>query len=155
MSEHPNWSECSFDESCQLVEPNVHDNFVYGLSCQFDQDVVIINTQYRDEAVPHPLTDLRFGGVVAHHFYDVGAPSVLFDVGLVTPSLLVELWSELFESRKNYSWPISFVDLEDLVAQLDNLGVSGFRVMASCGMDGFVLASEFHYRHIKAIKTIA
>jgi hypothetical protein len=60
--------------------------------------------------------------------------------------LVVEQWAELFTRRKNFGWPpVKFHDLAELSQQLDLLRVEGYRVMGTCGLDGFVLARSVEY----------
>jgi hypothetical protein len=141
------WTPCRFRSDGQLEAPNVHDNFVYAVAVHLERRVVILHTQYRDGPGPHELTDLRFVGLVAHHFDDVAAPSILLDIEQVEAAWVVEQWGDLFASRKNHGWPgIAFADLDDLSRRLTEQGIVGFRVMGSCGLDGFVLASAAEHR---------
>jgi hypothetical protein len=130
-----------------MVQPEVHDNFVYALAVHLEQRVLILHTQYRDGPGPHELIDVRFVGLVAHHFDDVAAPSILLDIERVPAGWVVEQWRNLFASRKNYGWPpLQFTDVADLARLLADLAVVGYCVRGSCGLDGFVLASEAEYR---------
>jgi hypothetical protein len=136
--------------------PDIHDNFVYALAVHLEQRVLILHTQYRDGPGPHELTDVRFPGLVAHHFDDVAEPSILLDIELVPSRWVVEQWRDLFASRKNYGWPpLKFTDLGDLAQQLAKLTVVGYRVMGSCGLDGFVLASMAEYRRREQVEVFA
>jgi hypothetical protein len=147
MLEGVAWTECSFREDGLLERPDIHDNFVYALAVHLEQRILVLHTQYRDGPVPHDLIDVRFIGVVAHYFDDVGEPSILLDIARVSPGSIVEEWRTLFTNRKNYGWPpLKFTDLEDLSRRLTDLGVGGYRVMGSCGLDGFVLAASAEYR---------
>jgi hypothetical protein len=147
VPERVDWERCLFRDDGLLELPNVHDNFVYALAVHLEQRVLILHTQYRDRPGPHELTDVRFVGLVAHHFADVAEPSILLDIELVPAGWVVEQWAALFASRKNYGWPgLEFTDLADLVQQLANRQVVGYRIMGSCGLDGFVLASDAQYR---------
>ncbi len=152
MTEPPTWETCRFLPDGLLQSPAVHDNFVYAVAFHLEQRLLILHTQYRDGAGPFELTDLRFVGVIAHHFDDLAAPSILLDVEQVEAAWVVEHWGELFTSRKNYGWPpVKFEDLADLSRQLGHLGVAGYRAMGSCGLDGFVLASGVeHCRRVRA-----
>jgi len=146
MTEQP-WEPCRFHPDEQMEFPAVHDNFVYAVAIHLEQHVLILHTQYRDGAGPHELTDLRFVGLVAHLFDDFAAPSILMDVERVGAAWVVEQWGEMFMSRKTYGWPpITFTDLADLSRQLAELGVEGYRVDGSCGLDGFVLATSVEHR---------
>jgi hypothetical protein len=141
------WESCLFSADGLSESPNVHDNFVYALAIHLEQRVLVLHTQYRDGDGPSELIDLRFVGMVAYYFDDVAAPSILLDVERVGAAWVVEQWGELFLARKNYGWPpVRFADLPDLSWQLDEQGVVGYRVMGSCGLDGFVLASSAEYR---------
>jgi hypothetical protein len=147
MPERVEWERCLFRDDGSLALPNVHDNFVYSLAVHLEQRVLILHTQYRDGPGPHELIDVRFVGLVAHHFDDVAEPSILLEIELVSAGSVVEQWGGLFSSRKNYGWPpLPFTDLADLARQLANRQVTGYRIMGSCGLDGFVLASEAQYR---------
>lgn len=146
MAEPP-WEPCRFHLDGQMEFPAVHDNFVYALAICLEQHILILHTQYRDGAGPYDLTDLRFVGLVAHHFDDLAAPSILLDVERVGSAWVIEQWGEMFMSRKNHGWPpLKFTDLADLSRQLGELGVEGYRVMGSCGLDGFVLAASVEHR---------
>jgi hypothetical protein len=143
----PVWESVRFRPDGSLETPDVHDNFVYALAAHLEQRIFVLYTQYRDGPDPSELIDLRFVGVLAHHFDDVAAPSILLDVERVGAAWVVDQWGELFLRRKNHGWPpVWFTDLVDLSRRLSELGVEGYRVMASCGLNGFVLASSAEFR---------
>jgi hypothetical protein len=59
----------------------------------------------------------------------------------------VEHWRDVFERGKNHGWPpLSHRDLDELCRLLKQHNLLGFRVMGSCGLDGFVLARDVDYR---------
>jgi hypothetical protein len=127
--------------------PNLHDHFVYALSVHLEYRLLVLHTEHRDGPGPHAFIDLRFVGVVAHHFDDVTEPSILLDIERVETGSIVEQWAELFARRKNHGWPpIEYSDRSELADRLVHLGVRGYRVMGSCGLDGFVLATGIEYR---------
>ena len=129
-----------------MEHPSVHDNFVYALSTHLERRFLVLHTQYRDGEGPYELTDVRFFGLVAHHFEHVAGPSILMDIEEVDPGSVIERWHELFERGKNYGWPPGkFIDLTDLSRVLREQGVRGYLVMSSCGLDGFVLAQGVEY----------
>jgi hypothetical protein len=147
VPERPTWERCLFREDGLLEHPAVHDNFVYSLAIHLEHRVLLLHTQYRDGAGPYDLTDVRFLGLVAHHFDDIAEPSILLDIERVSAKWVVEQWRDLFVSRKNYGWPsLKYTDRADLARQLTDSAVVGYRVMGSCGLDGFVLASGAEYR---------
>jgi hypothetical protein len=142
------WDRCLFRDDGMLDRPAMHDNFVYAIAVHLEQRVLILHTQYRDGPDSGELTDVRFSGLVAHHFDDVAGPSILLDIERVPPEWVVEQWRGLFTNRMNYGWPpVKFANLGELVQQLVHLRVVGYRVMGSCGLDGFVLAATVEYRH--------
>lgn len=126
--------------------PNLHDHFVYGLAVHLEGRWLVLHTEYRNGPGPPVLIDLRFVGLIAHYFVDVAEPSILLDIENVGVDWIVEEWGELFDSRKNYGWPpIEYADRSDLAVRLTDRGVQGYRVMGSCGLDGFVLAAGVEY----------
>src|SRR5262249_26955298 len=130
-----------------MEHPNIHDNFVYALAVHLEQRVLILHTEYRDRKPPYELTDVRFIGLVAHYFEHVVEPSILLDIEEVSPEWVIQEWRELFERGKNYGWPpIRYADLAELSVRLAEQGVRGYRVMGSCGLDGFVLATGVEYQ---------
>jgi hypothetical protein len=84
--------------------------------------------------------------VVAHHFEHIAEPSILMDIEASAVDWIIENWSELFNRGLKYGWPLAKCrDLADLIGQLIGRGVRGYRVMGSCGLDGFVLALGVEY----------
>ncbi len=140
----PAWQPCRFDAEGQLLEPSVHDNFVLRLEVDLEARTLILHTEYRDRE-PTERTSLRFTGVVAHHFDDVTAPSILLDVARAPARAVLERWAALFASRQHHGWPLIGVPLSELPARLDAEGAQGYLVMGSCGLDGFVLASSLEH----------
>ena len=141
------WQPCRFGDDGLLEHPNIHDNFVYALAVHLGRRVLVLHTEYRDQPAPYELIDVRFLGLVAHFFDDIAEPSILLDIEAVPADWVLETWRDLFSRRKNHGWPsLKFSDVADLSSQLDALGVSGYRVMGSCGLDGFVLAAGAEYR---------
>lgn len=129
------------------MHPNVHDNFVYALSIHLEQRVLVLHTQYRDGDGPYDFTDVCFSGVIAHYFQDVAAPSILLDIETVSADWVVGQWRDVFERGKNYGWPpLNHRDLDELCRLLIQQRFIGFRVIGSCGLDGFVLANGVEYR---------
>lgn len=150
------WEACQFRADGLSEAPDLHDNFVYALAVHLEQRILVLHTQYRDGAGPYDLIDLRFVGMVVYHFDNVAAPSILLDVERVEVEWVVEQWGELFLARKNYGWPpLRFTDLADLARHLSEQGVMGYRIMGSCGLDGFVLASSVEYRRPEKAAEIA
>lgn len=132
---------------------HVHDNFVYAIVVQLEQRLLVLHTEYCDGPGPNELTDVRFSGVIGHHFDDVSAPSILLDIEEIGVQPIVQQWSELFERAKNYGWlPFQYANLTELLQRLADEGVNGYRVFGTCGLDGFVLAKaiEFQRRELAA-----
>ncbi|WP_169977673.1 hypothetical protein [Tautonia rosea] len=147
MEESHLWSPCRFRDDGFSDIPNVHDHFVYALAVHLERHRLVLHTQYRDGSGPYPLIDIRFVGLVAHHFDNVAEPSILLDIQEDTPGGVIEQWAERFDRLKNHGWPaVDYVDRSELARKLASRGVRGYRVMGSCGVDGFVLATGVEYR---------
>ena len=130
-----------------MEQPNIHDNFVYAIRIHLEQKVLVLHTQYRDGDGPHDFTDVRFSGVIAHHFRHITAPSILFNIEEVTPRWIVrDEWKELFDEGKEFNWPT--FELRDPTMLLERIaadGIRGFTVSGVTGVDGFVLAKEVDF----------
>src|SRR5262245_21499282 len=112
------WHPCRLRSDGSMEEPSVHDNFVYALTLHLEKGFLILHTEYRDEPGPSELVDVRFVGCLAHHFDDVAAANVLFDIDRMEIPHLIERAGHLFMARKNYCWPLDFEDLDDLSRKL-------------------------------------
>lgn len=129
-----------------MKHPNIHDNFVYAVSIRLDDRVLVLHTQYRDGAGPYDFTDVRFTGVSGHFFEDIIAPSILLDIEIVDIDWVVNQWREVFERGKKHGWPpLNHGSLDELCNILKLQKTIGYRVMGSCGLDGFVLASRVEF----------
>lgn len=130
-----------------MEQPNIHDNFVYAIRIHREQKVLVLHTPYRDGDGPHDFTDVRFSGVIAHHFRHITAPSILFNIEEVTPRWIVrDEWKELFDEGKKCNWPT--FELRDPTMLLERIaadGIRGFTVSGVTGVDGFVLAKEVDF----------
>jgi hypothetical protein len=141
MSVLSDWEPCQFAEGT----PNIHDNFLYAVAAHFDEGHLILHTEYRD-GHPREMTDVRFVGLVAYYFQDAASPSILLDITQHSAEEMVKQWGELLESRRNWSWPLDFTDLDDLSRKLAKQGVCGYNLWAAMGLNGFVLAKSAEYR---------
>jgi hypothetical protein len=120
-----------------MPHPHIHDNFVYAVSIHLDHRVLVLHTQYRDDAGPHDFTDACFSGVIGHYFQDVAAPSILLDIETVSTDWVVGQWREVFERGKNHGWPpLNHRNLNELCHLLNEQHFVGYRVLGSCGLVG-------------------
>ncbi|QDT93488.1 hypothetical protein [Gimesia algae] len=147
MDKFSEWQECQIDPSQGMQVPAVHDNFVTALSLDLEQGTLILKTRYEEIHQREEQTDLRFSGVLTHHFNDIMAPSILFDVEYNTFRTLLNEWEWLFLKRKNHGWPLcSCETLPELENLLEERGLQAYRVRGSRHLDGFVIAEKVEYR---------
>lgn len=93
---------------------NVHDNLIIGYTVDFKEKKIIMNTEYWDGDY-HEETTLTFNGVIAHNFKEVGESlSVIFDIEEFPIEDFITDELNLLNTFKNYAWPFSYSDLEDL-----------------------------------------
>jgi hypothetical protein len=125
-----------------MSERSVHDNNVYAYVVDCERRRIVLHTEYRDGGAEE-YTDVTFSGVVAHHFGDVMAANILFDITEVEPGDIVRRWAELFARRKNYGWPdgIRYDDPQELMAALAGRGIRGYEIGSSYGLTGWVLGT--------------
>ena len=124
-----------------MSDRSVHDNNIYAYAVLCERRRLILYTQFMDGA-KQEYTDVIFDGVVAHHFQDVPAGNILFQVEEVDVEDIVRGWSDLFADRKNYGWPndIDYDGTEQLLTTLRQRGARGFEISSSYGLHGWVLA---------------
>ncbi|WP_417375045.1 hypothetical protein [Gimesia maris] len=147
MDEFSEWQECQIDPSRGMEIPSVHDNYVTALSIDLEQGTLILKTLYQETNQREEQTDLRFFGVLAHHFNDIMAPSILFDVECNTFQTLLNEWEWLFLKRKKHGWPLrSYETIPELENVLKERDLKAYRVRGICGLDGFVIAEKVEYR---------
>ena len=123
---------------------HVHDNFVYEYRVQLERQRITLFTEYRDQGeIAERKINLVFSGVVAHQLECVlyEPANILLDVEETEPGLIYERDCDRFQRLKNHRWPFTYKSPEELVLRLSQLGVKGYWVMGSCGMDGWILAT--------------
>ena len=124
-----------------MSERSVHDNNIYAYSVLCEQRRLILYTEFT-HGTSKEYTDVVFTGVVAHHFEDVLAGNVLFQVEVVEVERIIKGWSDLFAERKNYGWPddLDYDGPDALIGMLRQREIKGFEVAGSYGLHGWVLA---------------
>jgi hypothetical protein len=134
------------------VPVSVHDNHVYAQVVDYERCCIVLHTVY-PHANPHEFTDIRFEGVIVHHFEQQkmsGGPNpavVLFDVEECDPGIILAQYTDLLARTKNYGWPASYNGIADLVSQLMAGGTRCFEIHGTCGLQGFVFAARMEFQH--------
>ena len=137
-----------------MSEPpkSIHDNWVYAQVVDYEGCRIVLHTVF-PHVEPPEFTDVVFEGVVVHHFeqqaFNSGHPpaNVLFDVEESDPAFILGQYAELLARTKNYGWPVlDYGSIDDLVSRLTAGGVKCFEVHGTCGLSGFVFASQMEFR---------
>ncbi|HEX5042778.1 MAG TPA: hypothetical protein VFV75_07715 [Candidatus Polarisedimenticolaceae bacterium] len=125
------------------TEISVHDNFVYAFSVDCERRKLVLHTAYRDNE-PNELTDVVFHDVVAHHIEHVLPGNILMDVEEQDLAFVVRENADLFARSWRYGWPpVKYSgDLASLIDALQALPARAWSIDASCGLSGWVLATE-------------
>jgi hypothetical protein len=123
-------------------EPSVHDNILYAYTVDCEGRQLVLHTAYRLRD-PHEFTDLVFREVVAHHFDNVLAGNILFEVDEVELAALVGENAALFAESWRYGWPINYSgDSDALVRALTSTSVRAYSIGSSYGLSGWILAGS-------------
>jgi len=148
-------SSCSSEEEAALIgrrdaaEPpaaSLHDNIVLGWGVSCERRELTLRTAYLDRE-PYERTGIRFRRVEAYHLIGDTLRSVLFDVEETPLEEILREYSGVFEEGARYSWPGTWNrSPEACLAHFAGLACRGWRVSASCGIDGFVIAGEMEIR---------
>lgn len=117
-------------------------NRVYAYLLDLDRRVLALHTEF--VGPPRELTDVRFEGVLTHHFERVTAPTVLLDVAEVPHSEVIGEWPALFEAGRDHGWPLPSTGPAELIRALKDARIKAFRVMGELGLEGFVLAEALN-----------
>ena len=122
-------------------DPLIRTNNIYAYSVLCEQRGIVVHTE--SDSLPKAYTDLRFTGVLAHHFANVLAGNVLVGIEEVDPQSIVQQWAEVFAAGKPHAWPpVEYGHPDELVSILRDRGIKGFRLDAFYGLGGWVLAES-------------
>ena|SRR6185312_14486584 len=122
--------------------PDVHDSQVIAYSADSLSAEVVLHLRAGPEG--SPLFDLRFHGAVAHQFPFPLMPSWVFDlVPIPADELLAREWGTIAEGYRLVGWPGNWAEsLEHAQAFCTSMGVTGYDLETSYGIDGWVLAKS-------------
>lgn len=120
----------------------VHDNIISAYQVDFENDILILKTQYHNNKGCEK-TDIVFSGYLTHIFENEMKNSIILDVEEYPLTSFYEAEHELIEKRKNYGWPIAAYDTKnDLIHYLQLNQYKAFQISSSLGLCGWVLAKQ-------------
>jgi hypothetical protein len=124
--------------------PSVHDNELISYEVQCEARTIIVRTEFRVKDKPREFTNVIFSGVQGYHFENDAFGNIIFGFETVpVEQFLTEYASEISESYRMAGAPGPWAaNLETASAYLRELGIQGFILSSSCGLDGWVLAQE-------------
>jgi hypothetical protein len=124
---------------------SVHDNLLLSYTVEHEPRRITFRTVYQD-IEPNEYTDVLFSGVIAYHFEGDTFGTILFDITETELSRLYADYEELFRRQKNYGWPLlGYGSPDELIDRFQREGVKAFTIHSSCGMEGFVHATEMKF----------
>ncbi len=122
---------------------SVHDNHVVGYSVDPVARRILLHT--RSDAARAEETDVIFDGVLAYHFQGDNFATVLFSVDEESLESTVESARDLFIRGVEHMWPGPWNESPEIALRyLRSEGAKAFRVSASYGMTGWVIARSLH-----------
>ena len=125
------------------MERSVHDNLIASYVVDCLNRTLTLYTIFQDRE-PWEYTDVKFSGVLAHHFEHVLEQNILFDVIEVPTNEVVEANQSLFAESWRHCWPeVEYEgDLQRLNEELVKNMIKGYVVQGSFGCHGWVLAEK-------------
>lgn len=126
--------------------PSIHDNHLYACWIDCESRQIVLHTAFRD-AEPTEYTDIIFTDVIAHRFEHALAQNILFDVVEEPLARTIEANAALFANSWRHGWPpVEYDgDLALLLHRLTAASTRAFRIEASFGMFGWVLAGDCRF----------
>jgi hypothetical protein len=122
---------------------SVHDNEVISYNVNFKNKTIVLSTVYYGE--PNKITEkttIEFINVFDHLFRTDNGSGILFDIEICEIKHLIKLEQEWLVYQKRQSYLFSRKTDEEIAVMLTNLNINYYRVMGTCGLDGFVLAES-------------
>jgi len=120
----------------------LHDNELLSYSVDFKKRTIILNTEYWHEKACEK-TSVTFKNVTGHYFVNAGEMNtIIFDIDCYEIEQFIKDYALMLQDRKNYCWPLCYIDEADLIAKLHEQKQKYFYMQSSCGMCGFIIAEE-------------
>jgi hypothetical protein len=121
--------------------PSIHDNSIYAYAVECSEHRLTLHTL---NELLNEFTDVIFHEVIAHWFEHVLEHNVLFDVDEVEITELVQEHATVFKESWRWGWPpLEYEgDLGKLTAMFQSQGLRAYRINASFGLSGWVLAGR-------------
>lgn len=121
--------------------PSFHDDLVVGYEVDLELRTLTMRIK---QANGRTITSVNFSGVEGHCFSNVAHGNILLSVDYVSASDLIrqnraEIEASFHQSGSPGPWA---ENLKQAAARFDEMGVHGYLLSASFGMQGWVLAKE-------------
>ena len=123
----------------------VHDNIIAAYHVDFENERLVLKTQFYYDGKLRENTDVVFTGYFTHLFGNEHKGSVIFDIEEREPIHFYEREHELIEENRRYCWPINYQTPEtkaELLGFLQKNEYKVFEISSSYGLCGWVLAKQ-------------
>lgn len=85
--------------------------------------------------------------MIMHRFETQLRGSIILDISTLDISLFLKQNKELLEKEKDYAWPMYYEKIEDLLEHLQNEKYYYYAILASYGLNGWVIAKGYKVYH--------
>ena len=127
------------------MEISVHDNWLVSYCVMAQKQEIIFHT-VDPHRTPPELTDVIFSGVACYYFECDNFQNIIFGIDEVNAETIYIEYQTMFEDGRKYGWPGTWSGTDETV--LDYLienQIKGFKLSASLGMVGWVLAKSIRF----------
>lgn len=115
----------------------IHDSKILNYQIDFESSKIEVNVVTEKKQVK-----ILFEDFFAFHFEDQLPDSILLDIveGDVNSFALDN--KELLDKSKDYSWPMDYEYVEDMINYIKENSYKYYKVQASYGLNGWILAKR-------------
>ncbi|WEG18948.1 hypothetical protein PQ478_10805 [Alkalihalophilus pseudofirmus] len=116
----------------------VHDCKLLNYQVDFERSRLEINVLDEEEK----NVKIIFEDLFTFHFEDQLPNSILLDIVEEDVHLFASKNKELLHRSKDYSWPMNYENIKELVRYIKQNNYTYYQVQASYGLNGWVLAKR-------------
>lgn len=120
----------------------VHDNIIKSYLVDIENRKLKLFTTYHYNENHYEETTVTFNGYVTHSFRHVIYSNIILDIIECSVENFLKYSKKEVLDGKNYTWPISFKDLNDFKSSIKKDSLKIFDIYSALGLNGWIIAKE-------------
>lgn len=120
-----------------MKEINLHDYYINKIELDFDNQEASLFCSFEDKKMKAMI---KFGGFLASKLEDISLESIILYLEEWDIPTFIRVEREYLESRRNYAWPMSSKNLEELKLKLMKNEYRVWWLSPTLGMGGYIIA---------------